>query len=405
MRCRWVALVFGSALVVSPAARAGAQGLPSEPIVLGPVTLSGEVSGTVGSKDPGFFNYTDYENSVLRLFRVDLTGSVRAGARVAFLGELRSLNGNRPEAYALYVRVRPWTDRRFDVQIGRIPPVFGAFARRSYASDNPLIGYPLAYQYLTSLRADAVPSGADELLQMRGRGWLASYSIGDRAAAPGVPLVSAFRWDTGVEASAATDRVEGAMAVTLGTLANPVLPDDNGGRQIAGRVAVHPVPGLVLGASAARGAFVSRAAARLATGQAAPGAFDQTAWGADAEYARGHYLVRAETVYSRWSLPPAQPGRAALADPLGALAVWVEGRYKIAPGLYVAGRADHLGFSQITGSQQTREWDAPVTRVEAGAGYTVQRNLLLKLAAQFTRRDAGRTRRARALAAQAVWWF
>jgi hypothetical protein len=38
-----------------------------------------------------------------------------------------------------------------------------------------LIGYPLAYQYLTSLRADSLPLNANELIAMRGRGWLSSY--------------------------------------------------------------------------------------------------------------------------------------------------------------------------------------------------------------------------------------
>ena len=37
-----------------------------------------------------------------------------------------------------------------------MPPTFGAFARRTYANDNPLIGYPLAYQYMTTMRADAL---------------------------------------------------------------------------------------------------------------------------------------------------------------------------------------------------------------------------------------------------------
>ena len=41
----------------------------------------------------------------------------------------------------------------------------------------------------------------------------------------------------------------------------------------------------------------------------------------------------------------------------------IEGRYTILPGLYAAARLDHLGFSDITGSTGTREWDAPVTRV------------------------------------------
>src|SRR5437660_527842 len=64
------------------------------------------------------------------------------------------------------------SDLAFDIQLGRVPPTFGAFPRRAYSTDNPFIGYPLAYQYLTSLRADALPANADELLQMRARGWL-----------------------------------------------------------------------------------------------------------------------------------------------------------------------------------------------------------------------------------------
>ena len=53
---------------------------------------------------------------------------------------------------------------------GITTPLTFSFARRAYATDNPLIAYPLAYQYLTSLRADALPVNADELLSMRGRG-------------------------------------------------------------------------------------------------------------------------------------------------------------------------------------------------------------------------------------------
>ncbi len=124
-----------------------------------------------------------------------------------------------------------------------MPPTFGAFARRTYASDNPLIGYPLAYQYLTSLRPDALPATADELLRKRSLGWLLRYSVGNQSLDRGVPLVSAFRWDTGVQAHAgATNGLINATAsVTTGTLSNPLFHDDNSGRQLAGRVEVRPV--------------------------------------------------------------------------------------------------------------------------------------------------------------------
>src|SRR5438132_884545 len=155
-----------------------------------------------GSTDPGFFDYTAYEPSALRLVRIDLSGAVKAGPHFTVLAEIRTENFDRIKPYALYLRIRPWTARDFDIQVGRVPPTFGAFARRTYANDNPLIGYPLAYQYLTTLRADALPASADELLRKRSLGWHGRYSVGEPAAAPGRPLVSAFRWDPGAPAHA-----------------------------------------------------------------------------------------------------------------------------------------------------------------------------------------------------------
>jgi hypothetical protein len=379
-----------------------AQSLPSEPVVLGDglLTLGANLSATFGPRDSGFFNYTDYEDSTLRMLRIDATASLRAGRHVSLLGEVRSQNVDRPEAYALYARVRPWAARRFDIQVGRIPPTFGAFSRRTYEADNPLIGYPLAYQYLTSLRADALPADADELLQMRGRGWLAAYSLGSAEPAPGVALASAFRWDTGVQAHAANDFLEVTGSLTTGTLSNPRVRDDNSGRQVAARVELHPYAGLVLGVSGARGPFVSRAAARAAavSDDADAPSFAQTAWGSDVEYSVGYYLVRAEAVFSQWRIPT-------VGEPLTSLATSIEARYKIRPGFYVAGRFDHLGFGEIAGREGHASWDAPVSRVEAGGGYSIQRNLLLKISAQHDRRDGGRTRTASLLAGQLVYWF
>src|SRR4051812_36927161 len=150
-------------------ARPNAQTLPSEPIAFanGRVTVGGDVSATFGSDDPGFFDYTDYEHSALRMLRVDIAASAKLNPHVTLLGEVRTENIDSLRPYAFYARIRPWTDRDIDIQVGRIPPTFGAFARRTYAVDNPLIGYPLAYQYLTTLRPDALPANADELLRKR----------------------------------------------------------------------------------------------------------------------------------------------------------------------------------------------------------------------------------------------
>ena len=306
--------------------------------------------------------------------------------------------------YALYLRIRPWSARDFDIQIGRIPPTFGAFARRTYANDNPLIGYPLAYQYLTSIRPDALPANADELLRKRSLGWLVRYSVGDVNADIGVPLVSAFRWDTGVQAHATVGIVSTTASLTTGTLSNPRFTDDNGGRQFAARVEVRPVVGLVAGASFARGPFVGQSAARAAIADGRDTDFTQAAWGGDLEYSRDYYLLRFETVVSGWRLPIIQAP--ALPERLGAVSVSLEGRYRLRPGLYAAARFDHLGFSDIVGTRETAPWDAPVTRFEIGAGYSIQRNLLLKLSYQHNDRDGGvLLRMAHLTSVQLGFWF
>jgi hypothetical protein len=221
-----------------------------------------------------------------------------------------------------------------------------------------------------------------------------------------VPLVSALRWDTGVQVHAGQERAEVTASLTEGTAAHPVFREDNDGRQVAVRGVIRPAAGLVIGGSGSRGLFVSRTAADRALADGAPGAasdFTQTAWGADIEYSRGYYVLRAETVVSRWTMPAVR--QPTIANPLRAAATFVEARYKVRPALYLAARADHLGFSRITGSSGTEPWDAPITRVEFGGGYRLARTVLVKLAYQLDwRPDAGR-HTGHFPSAQLVYWF
>jgi len=93
------------------------------------------------------------------------------------------------------------------------------------------------------------------------------------------------------------------------------------------------------------------------------------------------------------------------ADPLRAFAFDVEGRYRILPGLYAAIRLDHLGFSELCGSADCLPWDAPVRRVEAGGGYSIRRNIVVKAVYQYNWRD-GTFRPTQGLAsAQLMVWF
>ncbi len=389
--------------VVCGAAVASAQDLPSRPLSLagGRVTLGTDLSVSTTAQDDtegAWFNYTDYEHNALRLFRVAVSADVKVTERVSVLTEIRSENGDAIKPYALYLRVRPWRDRPIDIQAGRIPPTFGAFARRQYGAGNPLIGYPLAYQYLTAVRPDALPASSDDVLRMRARGWRPSYPIGSLAIAPGMPLITAFRWDTGVQVRVGPESLNVSAAVTNGTTSDPRTRDNNGGKQVAGRVQWQPNAGLSIGGSAATGAYVADAALASVTTISGGARSSQHALGADVEYSRDYWMLRGELIWNRWQVPT-------LSRALDAASGFIEGRYKISPGVFVATRFDRLGFSDLVSSFGAGSWDAPVTRLETGVGYYVRRNLLAKGTYQHNWRDGGPVTSRGLFAAQLHFWM
>lgn len=400
--CGGVAL----ALILACPAPGTAQSVPTGPFTTagGRLTLSGEASASIATSDPGYFNYSNYDSELTQEVRVDATAALRLGRRLTLLADLR-LQAPLGEGswsvrpYALFVRVRPWTDRAFDVQAGLIPPVFGAFSRRAYGTDNPLIGYPLAYQYLTSLRSDAMPASANDLLAARGHGWETAYPVGGTAVNSGLPLVDGLRYPVGVEVRVGNRPVEVSAALTTGSLSSPRLTGSGVGSQLSAHVTVYPTTGLVLGASASRGRYLERSvldALGLKTqGPQASGGDPQAsdegardtqqAFGFDAEFSRGHWIVRAEGVFSRWEIPRVQPPL--IDGPISAFAIDAEARYRIRPGLYAAVRVGRLDFSDVTGSSGPEAWEAPVRRVEAGAGFSWFRNVTVKGACQWNWRD------------------
>ncbi len=406
LRCKGVGVHACVMLALAVfAVHASAQSLPEAPISLaeGHLVLAAEVTATFAPEDPGFFNYTSYEFSALRNLRMGLSAEVRANDHVQLLTEVRLDQGRVLEAYGLFVRVRPWRERRFDLQVGRVPPTFGAMTRTAYGSGNILIGQPLAYQYLLSLRPDALPSTNDDLLRMRGRGWLSAFPIGNTAEAPGLPMVNTSRWDTGLQAHGVNGKFEWTGSITAGSLSDPRFRDNNSGRHLAGRLVARPTAAFAFGASASRGAWLNRNIDADTSGMDSGNRSRQLAFGADAEYSSGRILVRGEAIRSTWTLPLI--ATLAVAEPLVATSLLVEGRYKIAPGFYVAARADRIDFGWISGSQGPATWESRTWRIETGVGYSITRNIQAKAAWQHNDRNGGRVRSDGLLTGQVLYWF
>lgn len=160
---------------------------------------------------------------------------------------------------------------------------------------------------------------------------------------------------------------------------------------------------MAVGVSAARGAYLSRSLERALPSGARLNDAVQRALGVDAEYSEGRFLARAELIRSHWTLPFALSGRGN--ERLGAHSMLVEGRYRIGPGLQLAARAERLDFSRIQAGGLRESWEAPVQRIEAGASYSIIRNVSLKASVQRNVRDGGPIRRDTLAAMQVVYWF
>ena len=290
--------------------------------------------------------------------------------------------------------------------------MFGAFARRDYGEVNALIGLPLAYGYSTTMRPEPPPSRR-ELLLNRGGGWAVRYPRATAMAGPqGLSLVQARRWDTGVSTTWEGAKVQAGLALTMGTLSSPRTDDDNGGKQISGRVGVTPTAGISVGVSAASGEYLADPGGDTGYGggpvgwlpePARSGTHRQQALGLDAEYAFGHVVVRGEVVASRWDVP-FQNGDPTLQ--LEALGTSLETRVALTPRWSLALRTDRLGFSRlVTDTGDVRSWDANVRRVEGAVGYLVRRNVRVKAGYQYNWRDGGRERAGTFISGQILFWF
>ena len=133
--------------------------------------LRARVSGTL---DMEFYHFEQpapglIDSSSDNLFnpRLTLFADVQYKSVLYFFAETRIDRGFDPSArgaaarldeYAL--RVTPWSDERFSVQIGKFATVVGNWVPRHLSWDNPFINAPLLYENVTPINDKEAPASA-----------------------------------------------------------------------------------------------------------------------------------------------------------------------------------------------------------------------------------------------------
>lgn len=320
--------------------------------------------------------------------RASLLLDVFAGERVSALVELRADRGEAPADRPIearveqaWLRVAPVSGADVSVQAGKFVSPFGGWTQRhaSLAAD-AFIRPPLPYDYRTVICANFLPGTAAGFL-----GWKDDPAFFRPMGAP--PVWNA-PYQAGVMASGAWRRLSARVAVMNSAPSsepwewNELFTGKQGPSDVA-NVGLRISPELSVGVSYDRGGYLIDHPG----GAAIPAGHEiadylQELWGFEAAFARGPVELRGEVILDRWEVPN-------VAEDPRDLSYYAEGKVKLSPGLFVAGRYSGIRFNRIgDGAGPDVRWDYPVDRVQLAAGYRLSRTTEVRAEYMLNATDA-----------------
>ncbi|MBL9205385.1 MAG: hypothetical protein JNN01_09890 [Opitutaceae bacterium] len=259
--------------------------------------------------------------------------------------------GVRLDEYAL--RYTP-QGRGISVQIGQFATVIGNWVARHDVWQNPFVGAPLPYEYLTGAYDERAPSGLQDLGPGAG---VDEYAY--------LPVVWGPSYATGISLSGRKGGIE--YAVELKNAGPSSRPDAWPITEVgfshpafSARLAYRPDLRLKLGLSYSDSTYLLPSAARTLPSGRRFSDYRQRLFSQEFSYEWRHLQVWAEAFHSSFDVP----GGSARTT-----AGYVESRYKVTPQLFLALRWNRQTFSTIDAGASRARWGVNTTRYDLAAVY------------------------------------
>jgi hypothetical protein len=262
--------------------------------------------------------------------------------------------------------------------VGKFATVVGNWVSRHHSWDNPLINAPPPYENVLAMTDPSVPPGPTP--------FLARKAVPDKKA-DWVPIVWGPSYAAGASVFGALDRVDYAVELKNASLSSrPSVWDPFetgwGHPTLSGRLGWRPDAAWNLGVSGSGGTYLQDVAGDTPgfPDHASIGDYGQYTLAFDGGYTRHHLQLWGEVFLSRFDVP--NVGNA------DTLAYYLEAKYKLTSGLFVAARWNQQFFGEVTDATGGREaWDDAAWRVDVGLGYRFTRHLQLKLGYSYNHED------------------
>jgi hypothetical protein len=278
-----------------------------------------------------------------------------------------SLSANLSE---YFVVLQPFDSPALVLKGGTFATCYGQWVNRHFSFQNPLINAPMMYEVMTN-----VSDGADNLSATPGRAaFLNRRNL--PANVPGwLPVVWGPSYTSGGQVGGSTGMLDYAVEVKNAGLASrpsdwQFWQKDFSNPTVTGRMGVRPDAAWNIGVSGSGGSYVT--AQPRATAPLNAWHTTQTVIGADISWASGPLQVWTEAAWSQWRIPNLEP-----AD---AWTWFVEGKWKLAPEVWLAGRWNQQLYGDFgTPSGGTTSWGNDVWRIDACVGLRLDRFMQFKV--------------------------
>ncbi len=267
----------------------------------------------------------------------------------------------RADEYAL--RVTPWQDGRFNLQVGKFSTVVGGWIERHLSWENPFVNAPLPYETPTLVSDTELPLTGQSFRNVPGSD---KYEF--------LPLLWGPVYAIGVAVSGRCGIFEYAAELKNAPVAShPESWDyyDFDHPAVDLRIGLRPNEAWRIGFSAAEGSYLEENARPLPADSEIED-YRQFVLGQDVSYARGHLQLWAEAFEGRFEVP-----RVGDAD---IFAYYLEAKYKITPQLFAALRWNQeFFFADRDPAGQPVATPHDVSRVDIALGYRFTAHSQLKL--------------------------
>lgn len=361
--------------------------------------LRARLSGTL---DLEFYHFEQpapglIDSEIDNLFnpRLSLFLDAQLGSQVYFFGQVRVDRGFDPsyhgarirlDEYAL--RITPWQDGRFTLQIGKFATVVGNWVPRHLSWENPFVNAPLVYENVTSIRDKSAPFSVIDFVY--GLYYYKKYAFN--------PVIWGPSYASGISVSGRVDRFDYAVEMKNASLSSRPESWDVTERgfenpTFSARFGFRPNEAWNFGISASDGPyFRDEAEPTLPPGRDI-GDYREFVLGQDASFAWRHLQVWAEFYEARFEVP-----RVGNAD---TFAYYIEAKYKFTPQFFGAVRWNQQLFGDVTGSSgQSFRWSEDLGRIDIAAAYRFTSHTQLKLQYGYQHETTGPERDNHLLAAQ-----